>query len=206
MTIQSENSASVRSSRSRRACRSLLLALGIFTVALGPAQAVGVNLNSLINNIGSPINVFLAAGTYTATPIAPPTPGALYTAWNAWGGDTSGCTGEVCTIHGWQDAYVIADTGSGDVPPNQRNLGLYDTAAHAFAHASPFQFTLFSAQTISFYIDDTILGDNLGGVSLDVALNATPLPGALSLFASGLGVFGLFGWRRKRKIASTAAV
>jgi hypothetical protein len=28
---------------------------------------------------------------------------------------------------------------------------------------------------------------------------ATPLPGALPLFATGLGTLGLLGWRRKRK-------
>jgi len=31
---------------------------------------------------------------------------------------------------------------------------------------------------------------------------ATPLPGALPLFATGLGVLGLLGWRRKRKVAA----
>lgn len=31
---------------------------------------------------------------------------------------------------------------------------------------------------------------------------ATPLPAALPLFAGGLGVFGLLGWRRKRKAAA----
>ena len=30
-------------------------------------------------------------------------------------------------------------------------------------------------------------------------LTQTPLPGALGLFATGLGAIGLFGWRRKRK-------
>lgn len=32
--------------------------------------------------------------------------------------------------------------------------------------------------------------------------NATPVPGALPLFASGLGAMGVFGWRKKRKLAA----
>jgi hypothetical protein len=35
--------------------------------------------------------------------------------------------------------------------------------------------------------------------SYTLAIGATPLPAALPIFASGLGVFGLLGWRRKRK-------
>jgi hypothetical protein len=33
----------------------------------------------------------------------------------------------------------------------------------------------------------------------------TPIPAALPLFATGLGAMGLFGWRRKRKIAAALA-
>jgi hypothetical protein len=33
---------------------------------------------------------------------------------------------------------------------------------------------------------------------------STPLPGALPLFASGLGALGLLGWRRKRKAHAVA--
>lgn len=36
-------------------------------------------------------------------------------------------------------------------------------------------------------------------------VSATPLPAALPLFASGLGVIGLFGWRRKKKAAALVA-
>ena len=35
--------------------------------------------------------------------------------------------------------------------------------------------------------------------------DTTPIPGALPLFASGLGALGLLGWRRKRKTAAMAA-
>ena len=34
---------------------------------------------------------------------------------------------------------------------------------------------------------------------------ATPLPAALPLFTSGVGVMGLLGWRRKRKAQALAA-
>jgi hypothetical protein len=34
------------------------------------------------------------------------------------------------------------------------------------------------------------------------AVSTTPLPAALPLFATGLGVMGLFGWRRKRQTAA----
>ena len=40
-------------------------------------------------------------------------------------------------------------------------------------------------------------------VSSDII--ATPLPGALPLFATGLGIVGFAGWRRKRKAALAAA-
>lgn len=72
--------------------------------------------------------------------------------------------------------------------------------------------------SLSFEVNDTTwdvvinaltIGPNPGGAMVD-ALTATvtdpvsvaPLPGALPLFASGLGAFVLIGWRRKRKTNS----
>jgi hypothetical protein len=49
------------------------------------------------------------------------------------------------------------------------------------------------------------IGENfqLDGATLFVP-TATPLPGALPLFATGVGAMGLFGWRRKRKAQAAA--
>jgi hypothetical protein len=73
-----------------------------------------------------------------------------------------------------------------------------------------------SSCTVSLTVVGTMLGsftDTIGNVSstnggtgntatatLDVGVTATPLPAALPLFATGLGGFGLLGWRRKRKV------
>jgi hypothetical protein len=47
------------------------------------------------------------------------------------------------------------------------------------------------------------MGDGNAGLpsswSVSMTQNATPLPTALPLFATGLGALGLLGWRRKRK-------
>jgi hypothetical protein len=61
-----------------------------------------------------------------------------------------------------------------------------------------------------FDIRATFLGDdNFQGAMADTTVTvdavnagATPLPAALPLFATGLGVLGLLGWRRKRKLAA----
>lgn len=39
---------------------------------------------------------------------------------------------------------------------------------------------------------------------MQIAVAPVPIPAALPLFAGGLGLLGLLGWRRKRKAAKTA--
>jgi hypothetical protein len=71
----------------------------------------------------------------------------------------------------------------------------YDlTTAFALTAGTP----EFISQTFLTSIGDlTFTGAN--SVSFEAVISGTPLPGALPLFASGLGAFGLIGWRRKRK-------
>jgi hypothetical protein len=45
-----------------------------------------------------------------------------------------------------------------------------------------------------------------GNVLLGSVPAATPLPAALPLFGTALGIMGLLGWRRKRKNVSAIAV
>jgi hypothetical protein len=47
-------------------------------------------------------------------------------------------------------------------------------------------------------IGTDIVGAGTFNAAFSVTGVATPLPGALPLFATGLGVLGLLGWRRKR--------
>jgi len=48
-------------------------------------------------------------------------------------------------------------------------------------------------------VDEIGATDGNTQLILTIPTSATPLPGALPLFASGLGALGLLGWRRKRK-------
>ena len=70
----------------------------------------------------------------------------------------------------------------------------------SIAQTYGFSGTLFNEIRFSlpaaFVIDD---------MKFNLAAEATPLPAALPLFATGLGALGLFGWRRKRKAEAIAA-
>ena len=48
-------------------------------------------------------------------------------------------------------------------------------------------------------------GGNIRIDDINVSIAQTPLPSALPLFAIGLGVISLLGWRRKRKNSATLA-
>jgi len=62
-----------------------------------------------------------------------------------------------------------------------------------------------AAAVLAGNVDGWEAADNMGGTPQDLGRYVTPLPAALPLFVSGLGVMGLFGSRRKRKAAAIAA-
>ena len=65
------------------------------------------------------------------------------------------------------------------------------------------RFTWFGGGPESHFI---VFGEGLNNILYEAdAISATPLPAALPLFGTGLGVMGLIGWRRKQKKAAAVA-
>jgi len=58
-----------------------------------------------------------------------------------------------------------------------------------------------SNQYAGFVLDATSNGGAFLNATLEVEGSVVPLPAALPLFGTGLGLMGLFGWRRRRKAA-----
>jgi hypothetical protein len=94
--------------------RLLLLPLVILDFLPRAALALIVDIDATANTIGNPVTVFLAAGTYSVTPIGV-AGGGIYDAWDPWDDATcltpSGCTQTYPTTdRGWKNAYdVISD-------------------------------------------------------------------------------------------------
>lgn len=90
------------------------------------------------------------------------------------------------------------------------NLTLFDETQTAFSELSSLPSLLdladFSATRIDFAIDDRENNRRLGLYGFDAQITSlteltpVPLPAALPLFAGGLGLLALLGWRRKRAV------
>ena len=111
-----------------------------------------------------------------------------------------GNTGVATTVPAFPGFPLGVTSGSYDQTLNMLDLGSYNPA---FVTANGG--TAASAEAVLFagiMADQTYLNihtSNFPGGEIRAFLIATPLPAALPLFATGVGVLGLLGWRRKRK-------
>jgi hypothetical protein len=83
----------------------------------------------------------------------------------------------------------------------------YTTFVTADYKASGFDIDYLFCPTGYYCSSDPVFDSRSGNDVIATAViqtgnDITPLPAALPLFAAGLGVMGLFGWRRKRKSAA----
>jgi hypothetical protein len=97
------------------------------------------------------------------------------------------CSGKSGT--GSHQSDCIDWTGASSSLPS----GFITDAVH-MSNGDTLNVTFYNAQ--DWAITPTISFDLLSGGG---GANPTPIPAALPLFATGLGAFGLLGWRRKRK-------
>jgi len=180
------------------------------SMGLGPGFAV-----TLVNEGKSgPLQLTLDPGTYSITNAA--TTGN-YSGWRydggndwAWsfviGADNGNGTATVLHV-GWVGAPNHAGQEGVANATGVTSYRFLTAIATSTSTAAYYDTLTLTARTVlDFWIIDYFLPDNIGGVALNISpLSATavPVPAALPLLGSAIGIAGGFGmWRRRRKAAA----
>lgn len=154
-----------------------------------PAPVPGQHLNL----IGTPlVQLTLTAGTYSITNAAG-LPGALFTAWSYNVSNSLWAWAFVMVDNATSKTILYASAGGGSSAAQVAAL----PAVQNFSTT----FTLASTTTLNFTLRDYFVGDNDGGISLNinpVQDSGVPEPSMWLLSASGLGLF----WLRSRRRSS----
>ena len=125
-----------------------------------------------------PISV--QAGRYLILPVGPDMGGA-YTAWNAWGGQVSGCNDMGVCSRGYLNSYSLGYIDSIGFVQEIATIGgrvdtgtavAYATEQLAFLNAKSFELTLDASTRIYFYVRDLEGGYSDNKVSTKAALHA----------------------------------
>jgi hypothetical protein len=205
---------------------ALALAVTVGLAASAAAAPIVINLDARVNTLTAddnepdgppdvpvPVALFLAAGTYTVTPVGLDTPGALYTAWSNFGINSNTDTGTGCAADGtncatgWLNVYFyqsaqLGFNGAGS-PYGVPRGAPFQTAALALANAVPSTFTLSGVgDLLEFGFIDHPEFDNFGGMSLliDEVTEAQPIPEPMTLTLLATGLVGI-GVRARRRSA-----
>jgi hypothetical protein len=160
------------------------LMAGLFITAFaGPASAsviYNLTLTATADTDGTPLSTYNGTGTITLD-FAP----------SATGQTSYSPALEAVTF------LIDGESFSGNASSVQFLNGIFRNATFAETKGNtPFRFTLDTTGTFAFFYADG-RQDATGTITSSLAAT-TPLPGALPLFAGGLGVMGLLNWRRKR--------
>lgn len=167
-----------------------------FVVDLDAQKNVRPNLPEPIWSTPNDIVLTLDAGEWTVSPFA-----GTYTAWNNWSGGPPSHSGWLSqySIDIGNNGFSQADGDIGD--PAQGSSGFFSTPQEALANAQSVTFTLANATSVAFFLAaDSVPGDNLGGLSLQVTSTVpSPEPSTLIGLVSILGVGMCFLQRRGKK-------
>lgn len=173
-------------------------AVALFAAAAPLSAATQVDIDAYDDDWNNPVVISLAAGIYKVSLVE-----AAFTAWNAWGGQVSGCDvdGTNCA-QGWLNQTVVSVLGTDIWLGDDGRYASAALAADAFEDAT---FALFVDSSVGFYNPDSWRYDNIGGVSLEVArigdvpaasISSIPVPATLPLAAAGFAALGFLARRR----------
>jgi hypothetical protein len=197
--------------------RLLAVCLFAFTVAPANASTYDVNFNFFAFDTSfNPKGTVSVTGTIVTTCDACLIVGADVTSWSfSWSGPTSATTGTA-------SGTAVGDNGTSPLSAGNGHIlfSPISTATITFTDAvNGTSQALFGPNLSGFcmsfgcfkFQDSTGSGEAVGqflGLPVTIAteeIPGAPLPGALPLFATGLGALGLLGWRKKKKAAALAA-
>ncbi len=186
-----------------------LVTLGAAAALAAPAAALTVvDLDGRTNaswNGTNAVSLTLGQGRYQVRFVE-----GAFTSHNRWSGTATGCNsaGTSCT-RGWENiAFFYLGANDFDRTNDLRvgEFAYFKTRPGAFANALSYltEFVVpAGGATVSFYIPDTKVTDNVGGVSLGVS--AIPEAKTWAMLIAGFGLVGLAMRRRRTEAAAHTA-
>jgi hypothetical protein len=172
-----------------------------------------IPLTTTLSGLVNPVQLTLGPGTYIITNADTPySSGASNEAWNynttlssswAWAFAVTNASGLVLL-----NDYVGTSAGTlqyfstADLAASASGIKTYDGSVLLSATTTAgFRdtLTLSSSQVVNFFIPDSYIGDNAGGIALNVALQSTGTPEPAIPLLIGTGLAALALYRRKRQ-------